>query len=447
MNQSEEQNPPEKLVPDMVDIGSHELNGASRLVLLWSIFRLSLTNLVANKLRTLLTVLGIIVGVAAIISVVTIIKGLNETVASTFSKNGSTVFTLSKTPSVVTSREQMIKIAKRKDITRDDADAVARLCNGCWRTGYWQRSAELVKHADASADNVLIRGATLSIFEIEGLAVDAGRPWTDSEGNAGQDVAVVGTDIVKNLFDGAPPDNVIGQEIRVRGAVVKIIGIVASQGSIFGVSRDNFVMIPYQTALKILPTRESLIVDIQVRDSSDMESAKDKVETIMRSRRGMITTYSGVEKEEDEGFTIESADVFIGLYKDATDNIYLVTIGVSAISLFVGGIVVMNIMLVSVAERTKEIGLRKAVGARNRDILRQFMTEAVVIASAGGAIGIFVGFAVANLISLLVGFPTLISIWSAVLGVVVSSLVGITSGIYPAWRAAQLDPVDAMRNE
>ncbi len=308
-------------------------------------------------------------------------------------------------------------------------------------------SDKLVKHRDASADNVLIRGATLSIFDIEGLTVDAGRPWTDNEGNAGQDVAVVGTDIVKNLFNDAPPDKIIGQEIKVRGATVKIIGIVASQGSIFGVSRDNFVMIPYQTASKILPTRESLIVDIQVSNSSDMESAKDKVETIMRSRRGMITTYSGAEKEEDEGFTVESADVFIGLYKDATDNIYLVTIGVSAISLFVGGIVVMNIMLVSVAERTKEIGLRKAVGARNRDILRQFMTEAVVIASTGGVIGIFVGFGLANLISLLVGFPTLISIWSAALGVVVSSLVGITSGIYPAWRAAQLNPVDAMRNE
>jgi putative ABC transport system permease protein len=206
-------------------------------------------------------------------------------------------------------------------------------------------------------------------------------------------------------------------------------------------------MIPYQTALKILPTRESLIVDVQVRDSSWMESAKDKVETIMRSRRGMITTYLGTEKEEDEGFTVESADVFIGLYKDATDNIYLVTIGVSAISLFVGAIVVMNVMLVSVVERTKEIGLRKAVGARNRDILRQFMIEAVVIALAGGVIGILMGFGLANLISLLVGFPTLINLWSAVLGVVVSSVVGITSGIYPAWRAAQLNPVEAMRNE
>ncbi len=420
---------------------------SARLVLLFSIFRLSLRNLFSHKLRTLLTLLGIIVGVAAIISVVTIIQGLNQTVASTFSANGSTVFTLSKSPSVITSREEMIKAGKRRDITRDDADAITRLCGDCWRVGYWSRSSELVKHSDASADNVMVRGATLSIFSIEDLSTEAGRIWTESEGDSGQYVAVVGADIVKNLFGGAAPDSVVGREIRVRGSVVRIIGTVAPQGTIFGISRDNFVMIPYQTALKILPVRESLIVDIQVREAAQMENAKDQVGTIMRSRRGRITTYVGEEKEEDEGFSVESADVFIGLYKDATDNIYLVTIGVSAISLIVGGIVVMNIMLVSVAERTKEIGLRKAVGARNRDILRQFLIEAVAIASLGGAIGIVVGFGLANVISLLIGFPTLINVSSALLGVGVSSIVGVLSGIYPAWRASQLNPVEAMRQE
>lgn len=224
------------------------------LVLLWSIYRLSVRNLLTNKLRTLLTLLGIIVGVAAIISVVTIIQGLNQTVASTFSANGSTVFTLSKSPSVITSREEMLKIGKRKDITRDDADAITRSCADCRRVGYWTRSGELVKYGDASADNVMIRGATLPIFDIEDLNLDTGRTWTESEGNAGQYIAVIGADIVKNLFDNATPESVIGQEIRIRGAVVRVIGTVAPLGTIFGVSRDNFVIIPYQTALKILPT-------------------------------------------------------------------------------------------------------------------------------------------------------------------------------------------------
>jgi len=419
----------------------------SSLILGWSIFRLSASNLFVNKLRTVLTLLGIIVGVAAMISVVTIIQGLNQTVASTFSANGSTVFTLAKAPSVITSREEMIKIAKRKDVTKEDVDSVVRLCTACDKIGFWTRGSEMVKHGDQYADNVMIRGATLSIFDIEGLTLDAGRSWTGNEGDAGQNVAVVGSDIIKNMFGGVSPESVIGQELRVRGGTFRIIGTVVSQGTIFGVSRDNFVMIPYQAALKVFPTRDSLIVDIQVQRSDELQNAKDQVETIMRGRRGKITTYVGEQKEEDEGFSVESADVFIGLYKDATDNIYLVTIGVSAISLLVGGIVVMNIMLVSVAERTKEIGLRKAVGARRRDILLQFLIEAVLIASTGGMIGIAAGFAVANLISFLIGFPTLINLLSVFLGFGVSSTVGIVSGIYPAWRASRLEPVDAMRKE
>jgi len=429
------------------DNGSYLSQTGKSLTLFRSIFSLSIENLRANKLRTFLTLLGIIVGVAAVISVVTIIEGLNQTVASTFSANGSTVFTLSKNPSVVTSREEMIKMAKRKDITHEDAEAVARLCRTCWRTAWWIRGAETVKSATASADNVMIRGASGKIFEIEDLQLDTGRNWTENEENSGQYVAIVGADIVKNLFNDAAPETVINQEIRVHGGTFRVIGVAASQGTIFGASRDNFVVVPFQTARKILPAKTSLIVDVQVADSKDMQNAQDEVTTIMRARRGKIILQTGDETEEDEGFTVESSEVFMSLYKDATDNIYLVTIGVSAISLIVGGIVVMNIMLVSVVERTKEIGLRKAVGARRRDILEQFLIEAVVIASIGGLLGVFAGFGLANIISYLVGFPALVSYWSVVLGVGTSSLVGVVSGIYPAWKAAQLNPVEAMRKE
>lgn len=417
------------------------------LVRLWSVIHLAVKNLFVNKLRTFLTLLGIIVGVASMIAVVTIIQGLNETVANTFSANGSTVFTIAKGPSVITSREDMLKIGRRSDVTEEDALAVARGCPLCWRTGYAARGAELVKHGERSADNVSIRGITISLFDIEDITAEYGRIWTEHEGNAGQYVAVVGSDIIKNLFDDAPPDSVIGKEIRVRGSMFRIIGAVEPLGSILGVSRDNFVLVPYNTSQKVLPGRSSLTINVQVRDPDDLENAKDQAATVMRNRRGKITTYLGDEKEEDEGFSIESADVFIGLYSDATDNIYLVTIGVAAISLIVGGIVVMNIMLVSVAERTKEIGLRMAVGARPLDIMRQFLTEAVVIASAGGVIGLVLGFGLANLISLLIGFPTLISWLSVGLGIGVSSAVGIISGLYPALRAASLNPVDAMRHE
>ncbi len=423
------------------------LSFAKSLTLFASIFRLSLENLRANKLRTFLTLLGIIVGVAAIIAVVTIIEGLNQTVSNTFSSQGSTVFTLSKNPGVITSREEFIKAAKRKDITEEDAGAVARLCRACWRVGYSVNDSGTVKYEEKEIENVSVRGITLSSFEIEDIEIEAGRSWTQNEDTSGQYIAVIGADIVKNIFNDAAPEAVIGREIKVRGTVFRVIGVSVSLGSIFGVSRDNFVLIPFQTAQKVFPRRESLTVNIQVADAAEMEAAQDQVRTIMRSRRGKITTFVDGKKEEDEGFSVESSDVFIGLYKDATDNIYLVTIGVSAISLIVGGIVVMNIMLVSVTERTKEIGLRKAVGARRQDILSQFLIEAVVIASVGGLLGVLAGFSLANLISFLIGFPYLFNIWSVVLGVGVSSLVGIVSGIYPAWQAAALDPVEAMRRE
>ena len=184
-----------------------------------------------------------------------------------------------------------------------------------------------------------------------------------------------------------------------------------------------------------------LVVFIQTPTAEQLEGAEDQVRAIMRNRRGKTA------KEDDDGFALETEDVFLNLYTSATANIYLVTIGVAAISLLVGGIVVMNIMLVSVTERTKEIGIRKAVGARQKDIRTQFLIEAVMVTAIGGVIGVLTGFGVAWLIALAIGFPLLFSIWSAVLGVSMSSIVGVVSGLWPAWRAAKLDPIEALRSE
>ncbi len=404
-------------------------------------FRLSLMSLRSHKLRTFLTLLGVIVGVTSVIAVMTIISGLDQTVSNAFSSQGSTAFSVSKRPLVITSREDFIKYNKRKDVTREDADAIKRLCRSCWRVGMAVNGMGLVKFGDKRSEGVSVRGLTLPMFDIENVTIQTGRIWTENEGNAGRNVCVIGTDIIENLFDNRAPETVVGEDIRVDGIPYKILGVATPFGKVLGVSRDNFVYIPFQSAQKMFGSRDSITVHIQVENSDLFETAKDETRVIMRNRRGIISS------DDDDGVSIESQDAFIGIYKNATSGIYFATFGVAIVSLVVGGIVVMNIMLVSVTERTKEIGLRKAVGARQRDILQQFLIEAVTVTIIGGAIGVATGYGLAFLLAMAMGFPVLMSIQSAVLGVTVSSVVGLISGLYPAWRASKLNPIEAMRNE
>jgi putative ABC transport system permease protein len=414
-----------------------------RIAALWEAFKVALGSLRSNKLRTALTLMGIVVGVTAVIAVVTIIKGLDKTVAQTFSSQGSTVFTISKQPQIITSREDFIKFNRRKDVTYDDADAIMRLCSSCWRIGVAANAIEVVKYADQKAENVRVRGVEpTTMFDIDGVTIESGRIWTEGEGSSGREICVVGPDILKNLFNEATADRAVGQEIKIAGRPYMIIGVLEPLGSILGFSRDNVVYIPYSTYQKVYGSRRSLVVFIQVPEAEQLEGAEDQVRTIMHNRRGRTA-----DDPDDEGFSLETQDVFLNLYGAATSNIYIVTIGVAAVSLVVGGIVVMNIMLVSVTERTKEIGIRKAIGARQKDILTQFLIEAVTVTALGGAIGVGTGFGLAYIISALIGFPLLISVASAVLGVGVSSVVGIISGLWPAWRAARLDPIEALRAE
>src|SRR5438270_2258148 len=422
-----------------------------KLAALWEAFRVAAISLRQNKLRTALTLIGIIVGVTAVISVVTIIKGLDQTVAQTFSSQGSTVFTISKRPRVITSREDFIKFNRRKDITEEDAETIFRLCTACWRTGIVANDVVSVKHGNQKSDNVNVRAiAPTAMFDIDGVTIDAGRFWSESEGASAHEVTVIGSDVVTNLFPNQSPDQVLGQDLWAGGRLYRIVGVLQPLGKIFGFARDNRIFIPFPTYKKdfglnisrgAFSGTGSLVVFIQTQNAQQLEGAEDQVRAIMRNRRGKTF------KDTDDGFALESEDVFIGLYSSATSNIYLVTVGVAAISLVVGGIVVMNIMLVSVTERTKEIGIRKAVGARQKDIRTQFLIEAVMVTALGGAIGVLTGFGLAYVLAVAMGFPLLISAASAVLGVGVSSIVGVISGLWPAWRAARLDPIEALRAE
>src|SRR5207244_304837 len=257
-----------------------------------------------------------------------------------------------------------IKYNKRKDITEEDADSIFRLCTACWRTGIVANDAVNTKRGNQKSDNVGIRAVKpTSMFEIDGVALDTGRYWNEAE--SAHEVAVVGPDIVTNLFPNQSPDQVLGQEIWAGGRLYMIVGVLQPRGKILGISRDNIIYIPFATYKKNFGlnvskgpfSQSSLVVLIQPQSAAQLEATEDQVRVIMRNRRGRTF------KDEDDGFALETEDVFLKLYSGATSNIYLVTIGVAAISLVVGGIVVMNIMLVSVTERTKEIGIRKAVGA------------------------------------------------------------------------------------
>ena len=220
------------------------------------------------------------------------------------------------------------------------------------------------------------------MFDIDGVSIDAGRIWTESEGASGREICVVGPDMLKNLFGDAPADRAVGQEIRIDGRPYLIFGVLEPLGSIFGFSRDNVVYIPYSTYQKAYGGRRSLVRSFRCQRQNNSKSRK------IKSARSCGIVVSRPAITEDEGFALETQDVFLNLYGSATSNIYIVTIGVAAISLVVGGIVVMNIMLVSVTERTKEIGIRKAIGARRKDILTQFLIEAVTVTAIGGALGV-----------------------------------------------------------
>ena len=310
-------------------------------------FRLALLSLRTNKLRTFLTLLGVIVGVTSVIAVITIISGLDTTVSTAFSSQGSTVFSVAKRPLVITSREDMIRFNRRKEITNEDAEAIERLCRTCSRIGTSVNGMGLIKYRDNKSEGVAVRGLSTRMFAIENVTLQAGRFWTEQEAISGRNVSVIGSDLLDNLFSGRNAESVIGEQIRVDGVPYEVIGVATPFGKVLGFSRDNFVYLPFQAGQRMFGARDSITVHIQVDDTAYFETAQDEVRAIMRNRRGKTSA------DEEDGFSLDTQDAFLAIYDSATSGIYAATIAVAVVSLVVGGIVVMNIMLVSVTERTR----------------------------------------------------------------------------------------------
>ena len=400
--------------------------------------RLAVDAINAHKLRSVLTVLGLTMGVATLITVMTLVQGANLYVEQKIANLGTNVFRLAKTPFAVVDFSVVVKALKNKNIGIADYRAVAELCRACEAVGATASGTLSVQYKNKQTDDTSIIGHTPSMVDIDTRTLETGRYFTPVEDAHAEYVCIIGASLVDQFFQN---ENPIGRTLRTGTLEFTIIGTFEKLGSVLGQDQDNFVVIPLNTYLKVRGSRSSLTLDIKASGGEDnFTAAQDEARVIMRSRRHDAPG-------KDDSFFIGTSQTYISLWQSISGSFFAVFVMVSSISAVVGGIVIMNVMLVSVTQRTREIGVRRAVGATRPDILRQFLMESLLQCLIGGAIGIAAGFGCALALRTLTSFPASVKTWVAILGLVLSTTIGLFFGIYPAKKAAELDPVTALRAE
>src|SRR5258708_23867532 len=399
--------------------------------------RIALQSLWANKLRSVLTLLGVVIGVAAVIAVVTFVNGINGYVATKIFNLGADVFIFLKFSPAVTNVDHFLEGEKRKDLTMEDYQAVVEACEHCLNVGAVLRNGSgHVKYAEQSISDTIVQGMTPSMAPIYDTDLSAGRMLNDTDLNNRSQVIVVGADIVEHLMGSVDP---VGKEIRLDGWTYQIIGVGKKKGKTLGQSLDNFVMIPITVYFKQYGAhKDSIRVAAKAADAGvALNEAMDEARVALRSRRHD-------RPGEDDSFDIETNASLLGIWTSFSSTFFMATIGIACISLVVGGIVIMNIMLVSVTERTREIGIRKALGARRADVLLQFLIEAVTLSVTGGALGVLMGVTVALTITPLIGMPSVIKLWAVAAGLLVAAPGGRVFGGPPAPQTPKPHPLPSL---
>jgi len=391
----------------------------------------------ANKLRAMLTVLGNVVAVTSIIAVVSLVQGLNANVTDAIQSGvGADAFTVQRT-GIVLSDEQAERVQSNPRVTLDDAASIRRLSPSVSLVMAQAQASTRVKYRAESLDSITIQGVTKEFNSLPTTNIERGRAITPSEFDAGRHTALLGYDAADRLFGSLDP---LGKDMQIDGVPFQVVGVCAQKGSIFGQSQDEFAVIPLEAFRHMFGVRPQLQLIVRPTDASLVRAAMDETTVALRIQRRL-------RPKQPDNFGVQSSDTVLQIYNQTTSWIFAILIGVVSLSLVVGGIVIMNIMLMVVSERTREIGLRKSLGARKSDILWQILTESITLSTFGGFVGTTLGFLVAWGISKVSPLPAIVEPWSVVLGIGMTAIVGLGFGIYPAMRAAALDPIEALRRE
>ncbi len=391
----------------------------------------------AHRLRSFLTLLGVIIGVMTVVAVVSVIQGLNNYVATKLFSLSPDVYTIERF-GIITSRDEFLEALKRKRIQKSDVEAFKRLAKTTVMVGARSGTTRSVRSGGRRLSDVQIAGVTANVAELSNLDVDLGRFFTETENERRAFVAVIGTEVRDELFPRLDP---VGRSILIDGIPFRVIGLLVKQGSVFGQSQDNVVYVPREALAKAWGTHRNISIYVKARGGVEgIPASMDEARAIFRALRKTAPS-------APDPVSFVTAEAIQVVWRSISAGAFALLAFISGISLVVGAIVIANIMLVSVVERTKEIGIRLAIGAKKRDIRRQFLLEATLLALGGGAVGVLFGWVISSLINAYTPLPTLVTPTLVTTGLLLATLTGLLAGVFPAVKASRLPPIEALRYE